>query len=54
MNRFDDLHSYPRTLSDGLAKIRDELTARMRADNSGWEKILRLPEEVPDELQPVK
>ena len=50
MNRFDDLHSYPRTLSDGLAKLRDELTARMRADNSGWEKILRLPEEVPEEL----
>src|SRR5256884_3370691 len=54
MNRFGDLHSYPRTLSDCLTKLRDELTTRMRADNSGWEKILKLPEEVPDELQSTR
>src|SRR5437660_400290 len=54
MRRFQNLHNYPRRLSDRFTKIRDELTARMRADNSGWEKILKLPEEVPDELQPVK
>jgi hypothetical protein len=30
--------------------LRDELTAKMRADNSGWEKILTLPEDVPEVL----
>ena len=34
----------------GLAKLRDELSEKMRADNSRWEKILKLPEEVPEEL----
>lgn len=50
MRRFKDLHSYPRTLSEGLTRLRDELTAKMRADNSGWENILKLPEEIPEEL----
>src|SRR5712671_1127045 len=46
MRRFPDLHQYPCTLSNGLRKLRDELTGRMQADNSGWEKILQLPEEM--------
>src|SRR5918999_2553389 len=50
MNRFRDLQNYPRTLSDRLTKLRDELSAQMRADNSGWEEILKLPEEMPEEL----
>jgi len=50
MERFADLPNYPRTLSERLTKVRDELTARMRADNSGWEKILALPEDVPEVL----
>ena len=50
MTRFADLHNYPRTLSERLAKLRDELTEQMRADNSGWERILKLPEEMPEEL----
>ena len=50
MIRFRDLKNYPRTLSDRLAKLRDELTAQMRADNSGWEEILKLREEMPEEL----
>ena len=54
MDRFGDLHNYPRSLSDGLTRVRDELTARMRADNSGWEKILKLPEEMPEELIQTK
>ncbi len=54
MKRFKDLHNYPCTLSDRLAKLRDDLTARMRADNSGWEKVLKLPEEMPEVLQPVR
>src|ERR1051326_660378 len=54
MKRFRDLHHYPSTLSDRLTKMRDELTARMRADNSGWETVLQLPEEMPAELQPIR
>jgi len=54
VQRFADLDHYPTRLSDRLAKLRDDLTAQMRADNSGWEKVLRLPEEVPDELVQTK
>jgi nicotinate phosphoribosyltransferase len=54
MNHFGDLHSYPLSLSERLTKLRDDLTARMRADNSGWEKILKLPEEMPEELMNAK
>src|ERR1044072_7269868 len=54
MNRFGDLHNYRRTLSERLTKLRDDLTAAMRADNSGWEKILKLPEEMPEELMNAK
>ena len=50
MLRFSDLQNYPRTLSERLTKLRDELTAQMRADNSGWERILKLPEQMPEEL----
>ena len=50
MIRFRDLQNYPRTLSDRLTKLRDDLTAAMRADNSGWEEILKLPEQMPEEL----
>jgi hypothetical protein len=50
MHRFADLHNYPRRLSERLTKLRDELTEKMRADNSGWEKILKLPEDVPEAL----
>jgi nicotinate phosphoribosyltransferase len=48
MKKFGDLHSYPYSLSDNLTKLRDDLTAQMRADNSGWEKVLKLPEEMPE------
>ena len=54
MRRFPDLHNYPCTLSDGLTKLRDDLTERMQADNSGWEKVLQLPEEMPEELTQTK
>ena len=50
IDRFAHLKEYPRTLSERLTKLRDDLTAKMRADNSGWEKILTLPEEVPEVL----
>jgi hypothetical protein len=54
MLRFGDLHKYPRSLSERLAKLRDDLTAQMRADNSGWEKILKLPEEMAEEMTNAK
>jgi hypothetical protein len=54
MKRFPDLHNYPHSLSARLTKLRDELTAAMRTDNSGWERVLQLPEEVPEELQTAR
>jgi len=54
MHRFGDLHNYPCTLSDGLTTLRDDLTEKMRADISGWEEVLKLPEELPDELIQTK
>src|ERR1041385_8867940 len=54
VKKFGDLHNYPYSLSDNLTKLRDDLTAQMRADNSGWEKVLQLPEEMPEELASSK
>ncbi len=42
--RFADLNNYPVALSDRLNKLRDDLTQQMRADNSGWQEILKVPE----------
>src|SRR2546426_1393641 len=49
MKHLHDLNNYPCVLSDRLAALRDDLTERMRADNSGWEEVLELPEEVSEE-----
>lgn len=49
--RFADINNYPCLLSDNLRKLRDELTAEMRADNSGWQEVLKLPEEVTDRVE---
>ena len=54
MRRFPDLHNYPRMLSERMTKLRDDLTERMRADNSGWERVLQLPEEIPEELAQIR
>ncbi|MDQ1590279.1 MAG: nicotinate phosphoribosyltransferase [Pyrinomonadaceae bacterium] len=43
--RFRDIENYPHVLSDKLRKLRDELTARMRADESNWRAVLSVPEE---------
>ena len=51
---FPDLNNYPVLISDRLRRLRDELTARMRADNSGWQEVVKVPEEVPDEVVPGK
>ncbi len=42
--RFSDIEHYPHDLSPRLRALRDDLTAQMREDHSGWEKVLRLPE----------
>jgi nicotinate phosphoribosyltransferase len=42
--RFADINNYPVALSDRLHKLRDDLTQQMRADNSGWQEILKVPE----------
>ncbi len=50
LRRFPDLNDYPHTLSDRLRTLRDELTERMRADESGWQQILKVPEPLNAEL----
>ncbi|HEX5705853.1 MAG TPA: hypothetical protein VFX96_01055 [Pyrinomonadaceae bacterium] len=42
-SRFADLENYPHTLSPRLRLLRDELTARMREDTSGWQQVLKSP-----------
>src|SRR4030095_6026257 len=42
--RFADINNYRAKLSDGLRQLRDELTAQLKLDNSGWQDILTLPE----------
>jgi nicotinate phosphoribosyltransferase len=43
--RFLNIENYPHTLSDKLRSLRDDLTAQMRADNSGWQEVLKMPED---------
>jgi nicotinate phosphoribosyltransferase len=47
---FSDLYQYPHTISERLRDLRDTLTAKMREDHSGWEKVLRVPEALQGEL----
>ncbi len=42
--RFADIESYTCKLSTKLRQLRDDLVERMRADDSGWEEILKMPE----------
>lgn len=42
--RFPNIETYTHTLSDKLRCLRDDLTKQMRQDESGWQKILHLPE----------
>jgi nicotinate phosphoribosyltransferase len=48
--RFGDINNYPHCLSTKLRELRDELTECMRADNSGWEEVLAMPELMSDKL----
>src|SRR5882672_7848690 len=54
MQRFHDIHNYSCILSDRLTKLRDDLTEQIRADSSGWERVLKLPEEVSEELPRIR
>jgi nicotinate phosphoribosyltransferase len=51
---FVDIDNYPCVLSEKLRKLRDDLTAQMRADNSGWQEVVKMPEDVPDKVQQTK
>lgn len=42
--RFTDISTYPCAISERLRQLREDLTAQMRADNSGWEEVLKVPE----------
>jgi len=53
-HRFVDINNYPCVLSDKLRKLRDDLTAQMRADNSGWQEVVKMPEDVPDKIPQTK
>src|SRR5256884_42132 len=48
--RFTDINNYPCSLSDRLPELRDNLTAKMREDHSGWQDVLKLPEQLASEI----
>ena len=50
LRRFPSLDDYPHTLSDKLRTLRDELTARMRKDESGWRHVLNITAQLEAEL----
>ncbi|HEV2864178.1 MAG TPA: hypothetical protein VGX48_24485 [Pyrinomonadaceae bacterium] len=41
--RFPDINNYPCLLTERLRRLRDELTAQMREDQSGWQDVLKSP-----------
>jgi nicotinate phosphoribosyltransferase len=43
---FTSINDYPSVLSEKLRTLRDELTSKMRADNSGWQEVVKMPAEV--------
>jgi nicotinate phosphoribosyltransferase len=53
LSRFQDIDRYPHALSERLKNLRDDLTARMREDDSGWRELLNVPEPLLEAL-PVK
>jgi nicotinate phosphoribosyltransferase len=48
--RFADIDNYSHSLSDKLRNLRDNLTAKMREDVSGWQEVLKVPEQLGEEL----
>src|SRR5215210_1584964 len=49
--RFADINNYACTLTDRLRTLRDDLTAQMREDRSGWQQVLKVPSELSAEIQ---
>jgi nicotinate phosphoribosyltransferase len=47
---FADIRNYPCVVSDKLRNLRDDLTAKMRADNSGWQEVVKMPEQTAEEV----
>lgn len=43
--RFRDIENYPHSLSERLRSLRDELTAQMKEDISGWQEVLKSKDE---------
>jgi nicotinate phosphoribosyltransferase len=41
--RFEDIDNYSCTISERLRNLRDDLTAQMKVDKSGWESVLKQP-----------
>ncbi len=54
IERSVDLDNYSVLLSDRLRKLRDDLTAQMRADNSGWQEVLTMPEQATNKVPQAK
>ena len=44
--RFRDIENYPHTLTERLRRLRDDLTAQMQKDVSGWQEVLQVPEKL--------
>ena len=42
---FADINTYSHSLSDKLRQLREDLTDRMREDESGWREVVKSPEE---------
>jgi nicotinate phosphoribosyltransferase len=52
--RFPDINNYPHGLSERLRRLRDELTAQMREDQSDWQEVLNVPENLSAKLPLAK
>ena len=53
LRRFPSLDDYPHALSERLRTLRDDLTARMRADDDAWRRVLQLPAHLEADLTPA-
>jgi nicotinate phosphoribosyltransferase len=49
--RFRSLADYPHDLSPRLRALRDELARRSQEDDSGWERVLRMPDSLAESFE---
>ncbi len=52
--RFTNIEGYECKLSDKLRQLRDEIVRQMHVDNSGWQKVLNIPETIAEEIRPPR